>query len=90
MKITPKKKKAWLAKARAAGGRGWASEVTLLKPVTTRDHYRVTETCPKVGDEVRLDDNDSNSPCGRVVVVGIGAVAVAVEAQAVLDWLDAG
>lgn len=90
MKITPKKKKAWLAKARAAGGSGWAAEVTLLKPVTTRDHYKVTEIKPKVGDSVALDDNDSSSPHGRVVAVGIGVVGVAIEAQAVIEWLDAG
>jgi hypothetical protein len=88
VKITPKKKKAWLAKALAAGG-AW-KEVTLLKPVTTRQNYKVIETKHRVGDSVQLDDNDSSSPHGRVVGVGIGAVALAVEAQAVLDWLDAG
>lgn len=88
MKITPKKKKAWLAKALAAGG-AW-KEVTLLKPVSKRVGWKEVGPKHRVGDSVQLDDNDSSSPHGRVVALGIGAVALAVEAQAVMDWLDAG
>jgi hypothetical protein len=87
MKLTPKTKKIWLARARAAGSQGWAAEVALLKPMSKREDWSVRKAQP--GDQIQLDDDDSASPYGTVTGVGHGVVQLMVEAQAVLEWLEA-
>lgn len=87
LKVSAQERRQWREQATAALKRASNAEVELLKALPKKNSC-MTPAPPKVGDQIRLDDEDSSSPFGLVTWARSGTARLMLDAQDVLDWLD--
>lgn len=88
LKVSPRELRHWREDAEEALKRSPHASVELLKQLPKkRSAWRPAP--PRVGEQLRLDEEDTCSPHGVVVRACFGEARLVLDAQDVLDWLDA-